>query len=245
MVEKVDKFFEASPSKCTAVRGRCGRLLNKVQTPAVTVVTQRGLPAYLSRDLLDSLPGTGVVQLPLGDMTAAKEVIVAANAWASQNQKENDNADNNSEEEVQKKIAPKKDIGVTEHFNLGEDRVSFLSFRNPRLVESVFGGESGLSLDAINGRTKMDVSKLIETQNVLKCDILVAPSEEAPIGQSGVQKTMRAVKKSGEFLTKLLAERDNAAFSAFVLANVQGGADQDQRVRALQDGVCHVPGGIA
>eukprot|EP00400_MALV-I_sp_L67-5_P001250 gene1250-578_t len=205
-------FFVPSSSKAGA--GRSGKLMGKVQTPAVSVITQRGLPAYLSRDLLDKIIGTNLLQLPLGDMLGNLDNITTANVY--------------------REAHDEKPIGAKEHFNIGEDRVSFLSFRNPRVVDSVFGGEASLTLHAVNGRQKIDVARIVAAQNILKCDILTAPAEETPNGQSGSQKTIRAVKNSGKFLGQLLEQRERGHFKGFVLGNVQGGSDKELRERAVK-----------
>ena len=71
-------FFEAKPCAVKQVAGRTGKLMKKIATPCSTLITQRGLPAFLSKDLLDKLPNTELLQLPLSDMVASKDVIQAA-----------------------------------------------------------------------------------------------------------------------------------------------------------------------
>mmetsp|Transcript_59743 Transcript_59743/g.131166 ORF Transcript_59743/g.131166 Transcript_59743/m.131166 type:complete len:439 (-) Transcript_59743:38-1354(-) len=194
------------------VRGaepRVGRLMG-METPAFTVLTGRGFPLTLRPEVNNAvLPGTQLMQLPVGDLVARTDSVSQC---------------------------PAKDDGCKGFWPHLKGHVSYCSFRDPRKDVSVYGGDSVCSVETTGGRQKVGPQQLLDLQKVMKMDLVAAPAEEVPIGNVGQRRIGRSVGRAADWLKEILEAKNTdpelKSFEWNVLAGIQGSGDIAYREKA-------------
>eukprot|EP00928_Gymnodinium_smaydae_P054330 TRINITY_DN3811_c1_g2_i1.p1 TRINITY_DN3811_c1_g2~~TRINITY_DN3811_c1_g2_i1.p1 ORF type:complete len:472 (+),score=118.34 TRINITY_DN3811_c1_g2_i1:74-1489(+) len=188
--------------------GRAGELMG-VETPMFTLLTSRGLPLHLRPQVLCSqLQGRCLFQLPVGDLVLREKTV---------------------------KECPRSAEGCRGFWPHLKGQLTYCSYRNPYLKDSVFGGDSVCSVETSGGRKKMGPRDLLDIQQVMRADLVAAPGEEVPLDIVAPRRLHRTVDRASDWLKKILdakASEPGLAFDWHILASIQGGGSVKLRRKA-------------
>lgn len=196
---------------------RSGELLG-LATPAFVLLTSRGLPLVL-RPQHEQVPGFvrphtqegALYHLPVGDLLQPQQAVA--------------NCPNVSE------------LGCRRFWPHLKDQKTYCAFRNPSHTLSVHGGDKLCSVETAGGRRKIGPRELLDTQRVMRADIVAAPAEEVPLDVSASRRLTRAVSRAADWLKEILeakAQEPELNFDWHVLASIQGGNDVKLRQKACE-----------
>lgn len=192
----------------TSGGARTGELMG-LPTPRFVVLTSRAMPLHLRPQMLEAqLPGQQLLEIPIGDVLLRHDAVSQC---------------------------PESASGCRGFYPHLKPHLTYCSFRNPRLNPSVHGGDSVCSVETSGGRRKVGPRDLVNTQQVMRMDILAAPAEEVPIDNTGARRSQRAINRAGDWLKEILeakATEPALAFDWHILAGIQGGGDVKLRQKA-------------
>lgn len=190
------------------LRPRVGKLLG-IETPTFTHLTSRGFPLFLRPEVMcPPEQGAGLLQLPVSDLLLRQESVAASPGSAQGAQ------------------------GFWPHL---KGHIKYCSYRNPRVNPSVHGGDAVCSVETHGGRRKVGPRELIDTQKVMRADLVACPAEEVPMDVSASRRVQRAVGRAADWLKEILeakAQEPELNFDWHILASIQGGSDVKQRQKA-------------
>jgi len=196
---------DGRPATC---RARNGELLG-IQTPSFSLLTSRGMPLQLRPKAVEDQPKAKLFyQLPVGDILLRQEAVGQS---------------------------PDASSGCRGFWPHLREHLTYCSFRNPRIDNSVYGGDAVCSVETAGGRRKVGPRELLDLQKVMRTDIVAAPGEEVPMDTAGTRRTHRAVSRAGDWLKEILeakATESGLDFDWHVLASIQGGGDIKLRQKA-------------
>lgn len=204
-------IFEVKSKGSEGCRARCGELLGHA-TPFFTQLTSRGLPQCLRPKVLEALmEGQLLYELPIGDLLLRQESVSGC-----------------------KEVAQQGLGGFWPHM---QGHLTYCAFRNPRQNPSIYGGDALCSVETAGGRRKVGPKELLQTQKIMRADIVAAPGEEVGLDVVAARRGQRAVARASEWLKELLeakATEPDLGFDWHVLASIQGGGDIKQREKACE-----------
>lgn len=167
------------------------------------------MPQHLRPQVLASqLPGKQLLEVPVGDVLLRRDAVAQS---------------------------PDPSAGCRSFWPHLKPHVTYCSFRNPRLSPSVHGGDSVCSVETAGGRRKVGPKELLDTQRVMRMDIVAAPGEEVPTDVPGARRLHRAIGRASDWLKEILEAKGQDAelgFDWHVLACIQGGGDVKIRQKA-------------
>lgn len=183
-------------------RARVGQFLGQA-TPSFMHLTSRGLPLHFLSSATGNHQKGGqlLYNIPVGDFIVRQEAV---------------------------SDCPNADHGCRGFFPHFRDHLTYCSFRNPRLENSVHGGDSVCSVETLGGRRKLGPKELLNLQRVIRADVVAAPGEEVSMDVTSAKRLKRAVVRASDWLKEVLEAKSgdpSLAFEWHVLASIQGGSD--------------------
>jgi len=92
-------------------------------------------------------------------------------------------------------------------------------------------------VETAGGRRKVGAKEMLQTQKIMRVDLVAAPGEEVTLEVTAARRGQRAVARAAEWLKEILeakASDPELGFEWHVLASIQGGADMKQRQKACE-----------
>lgn len=195
--------------KTTCGSARAGELMG-LPTPRFTQLTSRGMPQCLRPEVLEAMTESPFYQLPVGDLLLRQESVA-------------------------KCLEPS--MGCRSFWPHLRTHMTYCSFRNPRQNPSVYGGDAVCSVETSGGRRKVGAKEMLQTQKIMRVDLVASPGEEVTLDVTAARRGQRAVARAAEWLKEILeakASDPELDFEWHVLASIQGGADVKLRQKACE-----------
>ncbi|CAK9081135.1 unnamed protein product [Durusdinium trenchii] len=196
--------------KATSGRARLGELASALPTPAFTQLTSRGMPQCLRPEVLVAMTEAPLYQLPVGDLLLRQESVARC-------------------------VEPQ--LGCRSFWPHLRSHLTYCSFRNPRQNPSIHGGDAVCSVETAGGRRKVGAKEMLETQKVMRVDLVASPGEEVTLDVTASRRGQRAVARAAEWLKEILEAKagdPQLDFDWHVLASLQGGSDLKLRQKASE-----------
>mmetsp|Transcript_696 Transcript_696/g.2019 ORF Transcript_696/g.2019 Transcript_696/m.2019 type:complete len:476 (-) Transcript_696:168-1595(-) len=188
---------------------RTGELLGQ-PTPRFVVLTSRCMPLYLRPQVLASgfRGEQQIFELPIGDLLLRPDVVAKC---------------------------PDAAAGCRGFWPHLRGHLTYCSFRNPQVKQSVYGGDAVCSVETSGGRRKVGPKEVLDTQRVMRTDIVALPGEEVPLDLTAARRLHRGVSRAADWLKEILeakAQDPSLSFDWHVLASIQGGGEVKLRQKA-------------